>query len=75
MSTRRYRPPSPEEIKRKSFEETILSHYAATPLAVGRESEKARFYGEARKWYERAVAMDPNLSEAREALVRLEKVK
>jgi 4-amino-4-deoxy-L-arabinose transferase-like glycosyltransferase len=71
----RYRPPSPEEIKKKSFEETILSHYTATLLAVGRESEKARFYLEAKKWYERAVSMDPNLSEAREALVRLEKVK
>src|SRR4029077_3259743 len=71
----RYRPPSPDEIKKKSFEETILSHYTATLLAVGRESEKARFYLEAKKWYERAVSMDPNLSEAREALVRLEKVK
>jgi Protein of unknown function (DUF2723) len=71
----RYRPPSPEEIKKKSFEETILSHYTATLLAVGRESEKARFYPEAKKWYERAVSMDPNLSDAREALVRLEKVK
>jgi hypothetical protein len=69
---KRYRPPLPEEIKRKSFEETILKHYTVTLLAVARESEKARFYQEARKWYERAVAMDPSLSEAQEALLRLE---
>jgi len=72
---KRYRPPSPDEIKQKTFEETILAHYTATLLAVGRESEKARFYPEAKKWYGRALSMNPNLLEAQEALLRLEKVK
>ena len=71
----RYKPPAPGRIKSKTFESRVLTHYAAAPLVLGRECEQARLYPEARKWYERAALMDPNLSEAQEALLRLEKIK
>ncbi len=72
---RRYKPPSPDEIKSKTFERRVLTHYAATALVLGRECENARLYSEARKWFERAVVMDPNLVEAQQALARVEKAK
>jgi len=66
-----YQPPSPSAIKPRSFEPGILALYAAPSLAVGQELEKAHRYVEARSWYQRALAQDPNLDLAREALSRI----
>jgi hypothetical protein len=67
----RYRPPSPSAIKPRSFEGAVLALYAAPSLAVGQELEKAHRYIEARSWYRRALAQDPNLDLARKALSRI----
>jgi 4-amino-4-deoxy-L-arabinose transferase-like glycosyltransferase len=67
----RYRPPSPSAIKPRSFERGVLTLYAAPSLAVGQELEKAHQYVEARSWYQRALAQDPNLDLARNALSRI----
>jgi 4-amino-4-deoxy-L-arabinose transferase-like glycosyltransferase len=67
----RYRPPSPSAIKPRSFEPGVLTLYAAPSLAVGQELEKGRQYVEARSWYQRALAQDPHLHSAREALSRI----
>jgi hypothetical protein len=67
----RYRPPPPQAIKSKSFERGILTRYASAPFRLGEEFEKGRLYSEARVWYERALALDPNLSAAREAAARV----
>jgi 4-amino-4-deoxy-L-arabinose transferase-like glycosyltransferase len=68
---RRYRPPSPSAIKLRSFERGVLTDYATPSLAVGQELEKAHRYAEARSWYQRALAQDPNLDLARGALSRI----
>jgi hypothetical protein len=67
----RHRPPSMSTIKTKSFERRILTRYATIPLVVGQEWEKVRSYSEAREWYQRALALDPDLSLAREGLARI----
>ncbi len=38
---------------------------------VGREYDVARLYPQARAWYERALAIDPDLADAKDALARL----
>jgi len=66
-----YRPPSPDAIKPRSFERGVLTLYAAPALSVAQELEKVRRFAEARSWYQRALAQDPNLTAAREALARI----
>jgi len=66
-----YRPPLPTDIKSKSLELTILSHYAMPALVVAGQCEQLGYYRDARAWYERALSMDPSLSEIRVALARL----
>jgi hypothetical protein len=67
----RYRVPSTETIKSKSFEYGVLVDYAAAALKVAQECEKAGRTAEARAWYERALAMAPDLILARDGLRRL----
>ena len=69
----RYRLPSPAEIKPKSFEQNIVIHYAASAFAVGLQCENARQLIEARKWFERALTIYPEFSQAQQALTRIEK--
>jgi hypothetical protein len=66
----RYRLPSPGAIKTKSFERGILVNYAVPALRVGDEHLKGERRAEARRWYERATAVAPDLPEVREALRR-----
>jgi hypothetical protein len=68
---RRYRPPSPGAIKWKSLEPTILSHYATPAYVVAQQCEQARYYAQASAWYQRALALNPSLSDIRERLSRL----
>jgi tetratricopeptide (TPR) repeat protein len=67
-----YRPPSPVSINRKNFENEILTLYAQPPWRIGTEYERVGEKAEARRWYERALALDPDFPRAREALARLE---
>ena len=67
----RYKIPSTSVIKPKSFEGNILTRYARPALRVGEEYEKGHLYAEARTWYQRALAIDPDLKLASEALTRI----
>jgi hypothetical protein len=68
-----YRPPSPADIKFKSLELTIPSHYATPALVVAEQCEQLHYYPEAREWYQRALSLNPSLSEIATALARLPK--
>jgi hypothetical protein len=67
----RYRYPLPNEIKPKSFERNIVIQYAASALAVGLQCENARQWSEARKWFQRALTIYPEFSQAQQALTRI----
>jgi hypothetical protein len=68
---RRYRPPSPREIKVESFESEILSLYAIPAFEIGHRFERAGAKQEARDWYQRSIAADPYVPLTREALARV----
>ncbi len=66
-----YRPPAFGATRPRSWERGILEDYAYGPYRVGKQFEDGRIYTEARRWYERALALDPELGEARDALSAL----
>jgi tetratricopeptide (TPR) repeat protein len=66
-----YRIPSPDLINNKTFERGILVRYASPALRVAQEYEKGRLYDEAMTWFERAVAIDPGLQQAKDGLDRV----
>jgi hypothetical protein len=70
---RQYRPPAPDSIKAGSFEEQILTLYAWPALRIGNDYELVGLKSEARKWYERSLAIDPQLPQIREALARVKR--
>lgn len=63
-----YRIPTFDTIKRDSFERFILAWYALVPTRLAQQFDTAKRYGEARAWYERALAIDPELPEAVQGL-------
>jgi len=69
-----YRPPPLTDIKARSLELTILSHYATPALVVAGQCEELHYYPEARAWYERALSLDPSLTGISTALARLPSV-
>ena len=69
--SKRYRPPAPQAIRSETFEHDILDVYAWPALRFGGEYERVGAKVEARTWYERALAIDPDLSLAREGLARI----
>jgi hypothetical protein len=68
----RCHPPAPGTVRANTFEADILSIYAYPAFNIGGTCERAGLKPEARLWYERALAVNPQLSKAREALARLE---
>lgn len=68
---KRYRPPEFNAIRRATLEHDILDAYAWPFFRFGREYERAGEKAEAGRWYERALAMDPDLVVAREGLARV----
>jgi len=66
-----YRVASYPTTKRDTFERGIVADYALPAYRVAKEFEAAKLYPQARKWYERALAVDPELPKALEALHRL----
>jgi hypothetical protein len=69
--SRLYSPPTLAEVKPGTFERGILTQYAAGPFRVGSELERAGVRDAARAWYQRALAIDPELSQARDGLARV----
>ena len=69
---RRYRPPNPAAVKRETFERDILFAYAWPEFRIANICEWAGARNEARVWYQSALQVDPEFSQAREALARLE---
>jgi 4-amino-4-deoxy-L-arabinose transferase-like glycosyltransferase len=68
---KRYRPPEFGAIRRATFEHDILDVYAWPAFRFGGEYERAGATTEASHWYERALAMDPDLAPARDGLARV----
>jgi 4-amino-4-deoxy-L-arabinose transferase-like glycosyltransferase len=66
-----YRPPNPRLVRHETFEEDILNVYAWPPYRVGSDYERLGSKTQARRWYERALAINPNFKMAREALARV----
>jgi hypothetical protein len=67
----RYRPPPAPSIKSKSFESEILSLYAHPAWRIGDVYQSGGQITEARAWYQRALALDPDLPDVRQTLVNL----
>jgi len=68
---KRYRPPEFGAIRPATFEHDILDVYAWPAFRFGGEYERAGARAEASRWYERALAMDPDLAPAREGMARV----
>src|SRR5215471_9897946 len=68
----RAHPPAASAIRMNTFEADILNIYAYPPLNIGASCELVGLKTEARAWYERALAINPKFSKARQALARLE---
>jgi hypothetical protein len=65
-------PPAPGTAKMNTFETDIISIYTYPALLLGDQCERAGLKPEARVWYERAITINPQFSQARDALARLE---
>lgn len=68
---KKYRPPKAGSINPKSFENGFLLLYANPAWQIGIEYEKAGWKTEARTWYQRALAINPDFTQAQEALARV----
>lgn len=68
----RVHPPRAGVVRANTFEADILNVYAYPPFSIGGMCERLGLKTEARTWYERASAINPNFAQARQALARLE---
>lgn len=68
----RCHPPTPGTARMNTFEADIVSIYEFPALRLGDMCARAGFKEDARRWYERALSINPQFSQAREALARLE---
>ncbi|MEY2546524.1 MAG: hypothetical protein QOG48_1641 [Verrucomicrobiota bacterium] len=66
-----YRPPDPRLVRHETFEEDILNVYSWPPFRIGSDYERVGGKTEARRWYERALVLDPHFKLARDALTRI----
>jgi len=66
-----YRPPDAAFAASRPWEHLVLLDYALVAYGVGREYEVAKQTGDARAWYERALAIAPDLADAKNGLARL----
>lgn len=69
----RYRPPPHARISAKSFESEILLLYTQPAWRIGHEYERVDARTGARAWYRHALVLNPNFSQARQGLVRLDR--
>ncbi len=68
----RCHPPAPGTARMNTFEADIVSIYEFPALRLGDMCARAGLKEDARRWYERALSINPQFSQAREALARLE---
>lgn len=68
----RCHPPAPGSVHANTFEADILNVYAYPAFSIAATCERAGLKAEARTWYERALAINPQFSQARQALARVE---
>jgi hypothetical protein len=66
-----YRLPDPSKVRRKTFEISILAKYERGPASMAKQFELARLDRQAEVWYRRALAIDPDDVEIRQALDKL----
>jgi hypothetical protein len=67
----RCHPPASGAARMNTFEADIVSIYTFSLLRLGEACERGGLKDPARAWYERALAINPQFSKAREALKRL----
>src|SRR2546423_242985 len=67
----RYQPPNPGTVKKETFERYILLAYAWPEFQIAGILERAGARDQARVLYQRALQVDPDFREARDALARL----
>ena len=67
----KYHVPAAASIKAGTFEIAVLRRYAIPALIVGTQLERAHDTAAAKRWYQRAVAIDPSFTEANSALERV----
>jgi 4-amino-4-deoxy-L-arabinose transferase-like glycosyltransferase len=65
-------PPAPGTARMNTFEADIVSLYMFPPLRLGDMCARAGLKNEARAWYQRALAINPQFPQAREAIEQLE---
>jgi hypothetical protein len=68
----RYRPPSSTEVKHKSLDIALRDQYAIPAIVIGQQCEQARYLKDAKRWYERALQLNPSLTQVQEALARVQ---
>jgi hypothetical protein len=68
---RSYRVPAVAAIAGKPWDRLVLLDYGFIAYDVAQAFERQRAYPQAREWYLRALAIDPDLVEARTALAKL----
>ena len=68
---KRYHPPPAQAVRKESFEGDILMLYTWPAFQIASNYEHVSDKDAARKWYERALALNPDFKPAREGLARL----
>lgn len=66
-----YRVPSLSEVNQQSLERELLTQYALADYRVGHQYEELQMTDMARTWYQRALAIDPVLASALDAIKRV----
>jgi 4-amino-4-deoxy-L-arabinose transferase-like glycosyltransferase len=67
-----YHVPSLATIKPETFERFILDWYALVWFRLGKQYEDHQLYADARTWYEKALAIEPQLPEAQDGMRRVQ---
>ena len=67
----RFHPPSLAAVRERPWERAILGDYAHPAYVVGEQYEAAKDLANARRWYQRALSIDPEDVASRQALRRI----
>lgn len=68
-----YRAPAQSDLRPGSLDTVIATNYAQAAFRVGLEYDNVQVYDGARRWYERALALDPGYEPATQRLTALPK--
>ena len=67
----RFHPPALAAVRERPWERAILGDYAHPAYVVGEQYEAAKDLANARRWYQRALSIDPEDTPSRNALRRI----